>query len=419
MIDYSFPGLRQIWSVSEITGLVQEILEGEELLQDVWVGGEISNLSRPASGHVYFTLKDAGAALRCVMWKSNALRLNFDLRDGDAIDAHGSIRVYPPSGQYQLVTDGLRPTGEGFLYQEFLRLKARLEAEGLFAAERKRPLPPFPARIGIVTSPSGAAIRDVLNTIRRRFPLAQVTLAPAAVQGEAAPAEIVAALMALNELVKPDVIILGRGGGSIEDLWAFNDENVARAIYSSQAPVITGIGHETDFTIADFTADVRAATPTAAAELATPNVADLREELHSALQKLKGAATDQIHARRLPAMMLRSDLERNSPLSRIHNLQQRTQTLKEGLARLAIHSLEKERLRWAGYSTRLEGLNPMSVLGRGYAIVTRQDGQIVRRTNDVQENEDVGVRLTDGELQARILKKSAAMGGEYPAQGSH
>lgn len=407
----TFLGFQQIWKVTEVTGLVREILEGEEILQDLWVSGEVSNLSRPASGHIYFTMKDEEAALRCVMWRSNALRINFDMRDGAAIEAHGGIRVYPPAGQYQLVADILRPAGEGNLYQEFLRLKARLEAEGLFSAERKRPLPDFPRSIGIVTSPSGAAVRDILNTLRRRFPLAQVFLAPAAVQGEAAPAEIIAALGALNERLEPDLIILGRGGGSIEDLWAFNDEGVARAIFSSQAPVITGIGHETDFTIADFTADMRAATPTAAAELATPNREDLLETIQGAVMQLMRATLDKIHARRLPAMMLRADLERLSPLGQVRSMQQRLSALREGLLRLTLHDMEKERLHWEGLSTRLAGLNPAAVFERGYTIVTRQDGQIVRRTVDVDIQEDVHVRLQDGGLKARIIEKLAAMGG--------
>ncbi len=401
----------QVWKVSEITGVVQEVLEGEELLQDLWVGGEISNLSKPASGHLYFTLKDEQAALRCVMWRSNAQRLGFELHDGDGIEAHGAIRVYPPSGQYQLVADTLRPAGEGILYQEFLCLKARLEAEGLFASERKRPLPPFPARIGIVTSASGAAIRDMLDAIRRRYPLAEVVLAPAAVQGEAAPGEIAAALEALNTSIGPDVIILGRGGGSIEDLWAFNDEGVARAIFASQAPVITGIGHETDFTIADFVADVRAATPTAAAELATPNVEDLHDALKTTLQRLKRAVTDIIQARRLPAMMLRADLERYSPLANIRAMRERVITIRAGLSAQVLHRLEKERLRRSGLITRLEGLNPVTVIGRGYAIVSRSDGQIVRRTSDVKVDEEVGIRLDDGDLKARIIEIMTAMGG--------
>jgi exodeoxyribonuclease VII large subunit len=259
------------FTVTEFTRRVRRLLEGDAALQDVWVQGEISNFSRPASGHLYFTLKDAGASLRCVMWKGDAIRVRgMPLQDGLSIEAHGKIGVYEPSGQYQLIVDILRPAGEGALYAEFLRLKMLLEAEGLFAPERKRPLPNFPRTIGIVTSSTGAALRDMLNVLRRRLPLAEVVLAASPVQGTEAPPALVLALQKLNTLVKPDVILLARGGGSIEDLWAFNDERVVRAVVASNAPVITGVGHETDFTLVDFASDLRAPTPTAAAELATP-----------------------------------------------------------------------------------------------------------------------------------------------------
>ena len=268
------------WTVTDLTRYLRQLLEADSSLQGVWVQGEISNLSRPSSGHIYFTLKDSGASLRCVMWRNEAARLRFAPQDGMAIEAHGSISIYEAGGQYQLYADILRPLGEGALYQEFLRLKALLEAEGLFDPARKRSIPEFPRRIGIVTSPTGAALRDMLNTLRRRLPLAEVILAPTPVQGDEAPPGIVAALRSLNRVAAPDVILLARGGGSIEDLWAFNDERVVRAVTESAAPVITGVGHETDFTLADFAADLRAPTPTAAAELATPvTVLDLKAKL--------------------------------------------------------------------------------------------------------------------------------------------
>ncbi len=268
------------WTVSNLTRHLRQLLEGDPDLQGIWVEGEISNLSRPASGHIYFTLKDPSAALRCVMWKTEAARLRVSLQDGMAVEVHGSLGIYEVAGQYQLYADILRPVGEGALFQEFLRLKALLEAEGLFDPARKRAIPPSPRRIGIVTSSTGAALRDMLNTLRRRMPLAEVVLAATPVQGEEAPLKLVAALRSLNRVVKPEVILLARGGGSIEDLWAFNDERVVRAIIESEAPVITGVGHETDFTLADFAADLRAPTPTAAAELATAiTVLDLRQAL--------------------------------------------------------------------------------------------------------------------------------------------
>ncbi|MCZ7553823.1 MAG: exodeoxyribonuclease VII large subunit [Anaerolineales bacterium] len=236
-----------MWSVKELNSYVRDLFESDELLQDLWVEGEISNLSRPSSRHMYFTLKDESAALRCVMWRNDVYRLKFTPRDGMLVQAHGSLSVYEVSGQYQLYAAELRPAGEGALYQEFLRLKERLEAEGLFDPARKRPLPPFPAVIGVVTSPTGAALRDILNTLSRRYPLAEVVISPTPVQGIEAPPAIVQALDKLNRIVHPDVILLARGGGSIEDLWAFNDELVARAIAASSAPVITGVGARNRF----------------------------------------------------------------------------------------------------------------------------------------------------------------------------
>jgi exodeoxyribonuclease VII large subunit len=276
-------------TVSDITRYLRELFESDEILHEVWVQGEISNLSRPASGHIYFTLKDQSAALKCVIWKQTAWRLPLSLQNGMAIEAHGAISIYERDGQYQLYADAVRLTGEGALYQEYLRLKARLEAEGLFDTERKRPLPELPAGIGVVTSATGAALQDILNTLRRRFPLVEVVLAPCAVQGEEAPPQIVNAIRSLNRTDGVDLILVARGGGSLEDLWAFNDERVVRAIADSDLPVITGIGHETDFTLADFAADVRAATPTAAAEQAVPDRAELREQFLTVASPLESA----------------------------------------------------------------------------------------------------------------------------------
>src|SRR4030066_2280306 len=233
------PHIPVSWTVADLTRYLRELLESDELLQDVWVQGEVSNVSRPASGHLYFTLKDNAASLRCVMWRNAVIKQSSLPHDGDAIEVHGSISVYEAGGQYQLYADIFRPAGEGALYQEFIRLKTLLEAEGLFDQGRKRPIPPRPKRIGIVTSPTGAALQDILNTLRRRYPLVEVVLAPTPVQGEEAPLGIITALRDIVRIANPDVIILARGGGSIEDLWAFNDENVARTIAASPAPTVT------------------------------------------------------------------------------------------------------------------------------------------------------------------------------------
>src|SRR5512134_3147853 len=308
----------QQWTVSKLTFYIRKLLEENEVLQDVWVQGEISNLSRPASGHVYFTLKDASAALKCVMWKTSASRLGIALQDGMEVEVHGKVGVYEVSGQYQLYADQIRPVGEGALYQEFMRLKAMLEAEGLFAPERKRPIPMFPQTIGIVTSATGAALRDMLNTLRRRLPLVQVILAPSPVQGVEAPPALVKAIQSLNRQSPdqpfPDVILLARCGGSIEDLWAFNDERVVRAVAASNVPIICGVGHETDFTLCDFAADLRAPTPTAAAELATQiTIQDLAAAVSNLQSLMITRALDLITAKRSKLASLTSQLRYLSP----------------------------------------------------------------------------------------------------------
>jgi exodeoxyribonuclease VII large subunit len=390
------------WTVADLTRYLRELLENDENLQDLWVQGEISNLSRPSSGHLYFTLKDASAALRCVMWRNAVIRQVFLPREGDAVEVHGSLSVYEASGQYQLYADSIRPAGEGALYQEFMRLKARLQAEGLFDEARKRPIPHWPHTIGLVTSPTGAALRDMLNTLRRRYPLVRVVLAPTPVQGGEAPAGIISALRQLNSIVQPDVILLARGGGSIEDLWAFNDERVARAIFASHAPVITGVGHEIDFTIADFTADLRAPTPTAAAELATPNQADLRIARDELEQQLHRSAAACIIAWQNQLETLRSRLRLRSPVARVRSDRQRLDDLTRRAATTLRHRLELRGVRLEGLEQRLSALSPDAVLERGYAVVTRLDGVKVRSVSQVAPHDELKVRVKDGNFGVQV-----------------
>ncbi|HEX7540848.1 MAG TPA: exodeoxyribonuclease VII large subunit [Anaerolineales bacterium] len=390
------------WTVTDLTRHLRQLLEADPDLQGIWVQGEISNLSRPASGHIYFTLKDSGASLRCVMWKTEAARLRFAPQDGMAIEAHGSLGIYEVAGQYQLYADSLRPMGEGALYQEFLRLKALLEAEGLFDAARKRPIPASPRRIGIVTSPTGAALRDMLNTLRRRMPLAEVTLAPAPVQGEEAPLALVAALQRLNRVVAPEVILLARGGGSIEDLWAFNDERVVRAVSESQAPVITGVGHETDFTLADFAADLRAPTPTAAAELATTiTVLDLRQTLIEMAQILNGSMGTFFERQHNLLEGFQSGLHFYSPIRRVQTERQRVDEMSRRGNAAQAHRLELAAARLMGLENRLTALSPMAVLQRGYAVVTKNK-RVVTSKSQVQVGDALRVRVRDGEFDARV-----------------
>ena len=391
------------WSVSNLTRYLRDLLLDDPTLQDIWVQGEVSNLSRPASGHIYFTLKDPASALKCVMWRNAAARLGFALRDGQAVEVHGGLNIYEASGQYQLYADQIRPAGEGALYQEFLRLKSRLEAEGLFALERKRPIPAWPQRIGIVTSPTGAALRDMLNTIRRRYPLAEVILAPSPVQGDEAPAALVAALQSLNRLAAPDVILLARGGGSIEDLWAFNDEQLARTIAASSAPVICGVGHETDFTIADFASDLRAPTPTAAAELATPDQAELRLSQEALQTRLQRAIESDLGARQWGFERLQHRLALRSPASRLASERQRLDELvRRGESGLS-QALRFQRARLNGQRTRLEALSPLAVLQRGYALVSRADGSLLRSAAQAAPHERLEIRLRDGRLAVQTL----------------
>lgn len=391
------------WTVTGLTRYLREILESDEQLQDLWVKGEVSNFSRPTSGHIYFTLKDSACALRCVMWRTTAIRQTYLPRDGEAIEVHGAVNIYEAGGQYQLYADLIRPSGQGVLFQEFLRLKARLEAEGLFAPERKRSLPRWPRRIGIVTSPTGAALRDMLNTLKRRYCLADIVLAPTPVQGDEAPSGIVAALQLLNRFAQPDVILLARGGGSIEDLWAFNDERTARAIAASPAPVISGVGHETDFTIADFVADLRAPTPTAAAELATPNRADLQANLYDLNQRLGRATQSVLMAQRWNLSRLENRLTMQSPLGQVRSDRQRLDELARRAEVSMTHRLQLQRTRLNGLGLRLASLNPFSVLNRGFAVVSHHDGRIVYSTSQVQAGDDLNVQVSDGRFQVQVL----------------
>ncbi len=390
-----------ILTVSHVTTYIKDSLETDELLGDLWVAGEVSNFTKAQSGHLYFSLKDASASLKCVMWRSAAAKRPYLPRDGDAVVLHGRITVYEPRGEYQLQVDLIQPEGVGLLYQAFLELKERLEAEGLFDAARKRPLPRFPRRIGVVTSPAAAVLRDIVNVLSRRYPLAQVVLAPAAVQGVDAPPQIAAALAALNALGNIDVIIVARGGGSLEDLWAFNDEQVARAIVASAAPVISAVGHETDFTIADFVADLRAPTPSAAAELVAPDVRELCQQvtadevrLSDAMDRLLSDLGSQVEER---SRLLR----RFSPDQVIARQRQRVDDLARAAVSGMAHRLLLERERTGALAGRLATLSPFATLGRGYAIVRRAGGgPVVTRVAQVTAGDRLDIHVADGAFPA-------------------
>jgi exodeoxyribonuclease VII large subunit len=396
----------RIYSVSAITAHIKARLEADLMLRDLWLEGEISNWKQAPSGHIYFTLKDPDASIRCVMWRSTLPRLSYlPAGDGEAVLAHGHVSVYEPSGQYQFYVNELEPVGLGALQAQFERLKARLAQEGLFDEERKRPLPLFPRRIGVVTSPVGAALRDILNVLRRRYPLAEVILSPTPVQGKDAPPQIVDALRALSTIEGIDVIILARGGGSLEDLWAFNDERAARAVAASPIPVVCGVGHETDFTITDFVADLRAPTPSAAAELVTPDRDELARRLRLLTAQLAAGVGETITRRRHRLAVETRALGRLSPQTWIDQRRQRVDDLSHVAQTTMAHRLSLGREQLNGLSSRLSALNPEATLTRGYAIVRRkEDDLVVSRVEQVSPGDRLSVRVSDGEFESVVQR---------------
>lgn len=393
-----------VLSVTQVTRYLKELLEIDDVLQTVSVRGEISGCKIYSSGHCYFTLKDADAQLSCVFFKHARSRSAApDLRDGMAIVANGRISFYERDGKLQMYVEHVEPLGDGALFQRFEKLKARLSAEGLFDEERKRPLPSQPSLIGIVTSPQAAALRDMLRVLRTRYPLAEVLLAPTLVQGLEAPAAIAAAIDLLNEHGEADVIIVGRGGGSIEELWAFNEEVVARAIARSRIPVISGVGHETDFTIADFVADYRASTPTAAAAAAVPDIQDWHSDILDKEQQLTDFIEDYLGDLQEQLERARYELERASPRGLLDRRRQQLDDVTSLLQSRLQHilSLQNERLR--GTALRLHALSPLLTIARGYAVVRRDsDGRIVTSTQQVRPGETLTIQVTDGHIPVQV-----------------
>jgi len=390
----------KVYTVAELTREIKDLIE--EGFGPLWVEGEISNFVHHGSGHMYFSLKDEGAVLRAVFFRQYNSRLLFLPENGMQVLARGTITVYEPSGQYQLVVSELRPSGTGALQLAFEQLKARLAAEGLFDEERKRPLPSFPQAVGVVTSSTGAAVRDIISVITRRCPPAKIVLYPVRVQGEGAAGEIAEGIRAFGRWGKAQVLIVGRGGGSLEDLWAFNEEEVARAIYDSPVPVISAVGHQTDFTIADFVADLRAPTPSAAAEYAVPEAAELLQGVEEMLRRLVAAERSRLDtgAQRL------DELERNISLRRLalrlERLEQERLALTGRLKRAALNRLTAARLEWARLRESLEALNPAAVLGRGFSIVRTPEGEVVSSSDQVSVGREVEVLLSRGALDCRV-----------------
>ena len=389
-----------VWSVAALTHFVRELFDSNPQLQDVSVEGEVSNLTRSTAGHLYFTLRDAQAALNCVVWRADAQQLARQPINGDQVVAFGSVSVYEQTGRYQLYATSVQLAGLGERLRQLEELKRRLAAEGLFDAGRKRALPAMPRHIALVTSPRGAAVSDMRRVLARRWPLALVSLLPAVVQGDSAPAEIVAALQAANRK-HPDVILLARGGGAIEDLWAFNDERVVRAIVASAAPVVTGVGHETDVTLADFAADVRAATPSVAAELATPNQYDVRQQLDRSSARLSSLMRGALRDRNSALLDALRMLQALSPRAQLRATAARLQSLQLRLQRGVQSRLQLQRARLDRMQQLLLTLGPVPTLARGYAIVTHA-GVVVRQAQAVPPPAQVHVRLAQGSFTAEV-----------------
>ncbi len=395
-------------TISALNTHILALFERDDLLRDVWVIGEVSNWKKATSGHIYFTLKDDGAAISAVMWKGSALAHTWLPREGDQVLAHGYVGVYPERGVYQLYANRLQPIGRGQLYADFEALKLRLAAAGLFDAARKRPLAIAPRSIGVITSPDGAALRDILRVLTLRWPLVEVVVFPTLVQGSEAPAQIANAIVAANQYAATvatlDTLILARGGGSIEDLWAFNDERVAYTLAESRIPVITGVGHETDFTIVDFVADLRAPTPSAAAAAAVPDRTELLDQLAGVQRQLGEQALIfvDLEQRRLHELRLRLrriDPKRQLDLRR-QSLDDRERYLRSELRR----RLERLRERNVAVRLRLAALNPANVLRRGYSIVQAADGSIVTTPAMTDVNDELRVRTAGGEYQVKRIK---------------
>jgi exodeoxyribonuclease VII large subunit len=439
---------RRIYSIRELTRYVKMKLEADPLLQDVWVRGEISNFTRHSSGHMYFTLKDKDSRMKCVMFAGQASRMKFVPKDGTNVIARGNVAVYERDGQYQFYVMAMQPDGIGSLYLAYEQLKKKLEDEGLFSAARKRPIPAFPRAVGVITSPTGAAVRDIFITLGRRYPSIPVLLCPVSVQGSAAAPSIVNAIRTMNERREVDVLIVGRGGGSLEELWAFNEEPVVRAIAASSIPVISAVGHETDFTLSDFAADLRAATPTAAAELAVPSRLELKQNVMHLTQRLQASVLSQAERKRQRLVRLRRspfliDPKRQLMLQQTERLDRlqaalafltksRLSVSTDRYARLdrrlsaagpseqakqASRSLEMAKLKllqamnaqmkdarhaYALHLKRLDALSPLKVMQRGYSLVYDDKNQLVKTADQVRPGDIIKVKLADGVLDAQV-----------------
>ena len=394
---------RRILDVSQVNGYIKMLLDDDPMLQELCIRGELSNYKVYPSGHHYFTLKDAEGALRCVMFRGSAVRLRFRPENGMKVLAVGRITVFPRDGAYQLYCSGLMPDGVGDLHVAFEQLKEKLRLEGLFDPDHKKPLPQYPHRIAIITSSAGAAIHDMLRILRARYPLCKVMLLPVRVQGVEAPPEICGAIRYVNRHKLADLIITGRGGGSIEDLWAFNDERVAREIYHSEIPVISAVGHEPDVTISDFVADLRAATPSNAAELAVPDQAELRRKLNSMETSLLQTMQRQVKLSRQRLESASKSRVLQSPVAYVQERRLLLDYLAGSMSAAAQRSVGKGRQRYLALAAGLDAMSPLKVLSRGYSMIMDENKTVVRSVKSLQPGREVTLRLADGSAKATVI----------------
>ena len=394
----------RIYKVHEITQILQGILQSDPMLQDLWLEGEISNLARPSSGHVYFTLKDNNSQIQCAIFRSAASRLRFPMQNGDAVLVNGRLTIYDARSQYQIIGERVVPAGVGELQLAFERLKEQLAEEGLFDPIHKKSLPKFPQKIGLITSATGAAIRDILRMLQKRYPAVEVLLFPTLVQGENAGTEIAHAIACLNRLPGIDLLIVGRGGGSIEDLWAFNEEVVARAIFASNIPIVSAVGHETDITIADLVADHRAPTPSAAVENIVPDQEELRQQLAAVRYNIVQSIVGRIDAVRTKLENIQSRIPPTHRIDAINRLRQVIDQLDIRGQRAAVQQLMGKRRAWQIVAAQLDTLSPLATLARGYSICKDSSGNIVTDAAQVDVGEEVHLRLSRGQLACRVLK---------------
>lgn len=390
-----------VYSVTELNSYVKSLLDGNENLKHLFVTGEISNFKNHYSGHMYMTIKDEGASIKAVMFSSYASRLKFVPENGMKVIIFGSVTLYNKDGTYQLYITDMQPDGIGALNLAFEQLKEKLQKEGLFDTGRKRAIPQFPEKIGVITAPDGAAVRDIFSVLKRRYPVAEIVFCPVAVQGSSAAPEIASAINEFSKLEASDVIIVGRGGGSLEDLWAFNEEIVARAIANSKIPVISAVGHETDFTISDFVADLRAPTPSAAAELAVPDILELKAELLGLKQHLSLMIKSLIDSNREQLSLMEKNISLLSPQNKILNSRQELSNLQEKLLNSVNVALTTEKSKISELSAKLNALSPLAVLSRGYSILY-SDNLPITSVKNIKKDDNIKIRVTDGEIFATV-----------------